>query len=248
MHVDFFTVFTVVMDEKQRVISKLRVLLACSGRKDATPLHELKFDYCELECTNDIPCFEHKSVADFLMSSGEFSVNIEITGSVTVRGKPKSLSSYPKERSSPGLTAVKSGLICNNQNQEQLTINEMEMTQQNASENGLAAETNIEVNPGLNINEDTSTGLTINQLSEQLDAIIETKSESDQDEFVAVMNAIEEKIVSSHKEIYATDNEENDCISSQVSRQFGISHRCCLMSLSKPQTSLWQESFHDKSE
>lgn len=79
------------MDEKQRAISVLRALLLSNCKKDGMPLRELKQDYSFHEGTQQIPFFEHKSVIDFLISSGEFVINIDKNGLVTVREKPKLL-------------------------------------------------------------------------------------------------------------------------------------------------------------
>lgn len=78
------------MDEKQRVISVLRALLL-NCKNDGMPLRVLKQDYSFHEGKQEIPLFEHKSVVDFLISSGEFILNIDHNGLVTVRGKPKLL-------------------------------------------------------------------------------------------------------------------------------------------------------------
>lgn len=206
------------MGEKQKVISTLRVLLACSGKKDATPLHELTYDYCVLECTNEIPCFEHKSVTDFLMFSGEFAVNVETTGLVTVSGKPKSLSSHIKKMAHSVVVEA----ICESQNNEPLSVNEIEVTQWNFSDiHRLTVNEKIEVGSSLHLVDDTLEPpalFTTNELRDQLNDIIETENESDQEQLVTVNHSTEatEEIVTGIHNINTTGSEENTGISSQV--------------------------------
>ncbi|XP_037027398.1 uncharacterized protein LOC119068085 [Bradysia coprophila] len=183
------------MDEKQRVISTLRALLVF--KKDATPLRELKHDYCELEFTNEIPCFEHKSVIDFLISSGEFTVNVEPTGLVTVREKPKLLSSHLKKasqqktRSTPGSAVVQAvkNFICKNQKQEVPAVKEIELRQWNGpAENTsrLVAKVNIEVDPREKLWEQTSKTTTMDTIAElktQSNPFIKAQEENDQKHF-----------------------------------------------------------------
>lgn len=214
----FFT--CIVMGEKQKVISTLRVLLACSGTKNATPLHELTYDYCVLECTNEIPCFEHKSVTDFLVSSDEFAVNVETTGLVTVSGKPKSLSSHIKKMAQSVVVEA----VCKSQNNEPLLVNEIEVTQWNFLVEDIHRSTvneKIEVGSSLHLVDDTLEPpalFTTNELRYQLNDIIETENESDQEQLVTVNHSTEatEEIVTGIHNINTTGSEENTGISSQV--------------------------------
>ncbi|KAG4079015.1 hypothetical protein HA402_001670 [Bradysia odoriphaga] len=180
------------MDEKQRVISTLRALLVF--RKDATPLRELKHDYCELESTNEIPCFGHKSVIDFLVSSGEFTVNVEPTGLVTVREKPKLLSSHLKKaseqkpRSTPGSGVVKAvkNFICKNQKQEHPAVKEIELKQWNGSAENLSllgAKLSIEVDPRQKPPEHTSKTATMYTMAQLTNPFVEAQDETDQKKF-----------------------------------------------------------------
>ncbi|XP_037051434.1 putative helicase mov-10-B.1 [Bradysia coprophila] len=214
------------MDEKQRVISALRVLLVRSSRKDAIALHELKHDYCVLECTKEIPCFEHKDVTDFLISSGAFNVKVDTTGLVTVRGKPKSLGSHLQKLAADqklcsSVNAVKA-LICQDKKQEHSSVDEMEMTQRNDSAKTtpcLAAEMNIEVNPRVKLPDDTSepsTVFTFSELSEQLNGFVNTQNESDQEQSAtSAIKTSEETVASSYHKIRTTDAGEHMDGSSQ---------------------------------
>lgn len=150
------------MAEKQRVISILCGLIGSNGRKDATPLRELQYEYCELESTREIPCFEHKGIIDFLVSSGEFTVNVESNGLVTVRVKPKSSSSEllcvsaeQKTRPLTGSAVLKTvkRLMWMNQkqeNQEPPSVPEIELKQWKATERNVlrvSTRANIEIDP-----------------------------------------------------------------------------------------------------
>lgn len=76
------------MEEKKRLISILRALLVSNGKKEI-PFRELKQDYCRNEGDREIPTFGHKSVIDFLISTGEFIINTNPNGLVMIREKPK---------------------------------------------------------------------------------------------------------------------------------------------------------------
>lgn len=76
------------MVDKNQVISVLRALLVSNG-KNGIPLRELKQDYYFHGGNQEIPTFGHKSVFDFLTSSGEFILNADSNGLVMVREKPK---------------------------------------------------------------------------------------------------------------------------------------------------------------
>ncbi|KAG4069838.1 hypothetical protein HA402_009545 [Bradysia odoriphaga] len=201
------------MDEKQRVISTLRALLVCNSRKDATPLDELKYDYCALECTKEIPCFEHKDVTDFLMSSGEFNVNVDTTGIVTVRGKRKSLASHLQKLAADqkvcsSVNAVKE-LICQDKKQERSSGDETEMTQRNDSEKTKscsATKMNVEVDTRPEDTSEPSTVFTLCELSEQLNGFIGTQDESDREQSeMSATKTSEETVTSSYEKICTTD-------------------------------------------
>lgn len=84
------------MVEKNQVISVLRALLVSNG-KNEIPLRELKQDYYFHGGNQEIPTFGHKSVFDFLASSGEFILNADSNGLVMVREKPKMESLHIKK-------------------------------------------------------------------------------------------------------------------------------------------------------
>lgn len=212
------------MDEKQKVISTMRALL--SFRNEPTPLRELKYEYCRRESTNEIPCFEYKSLVDFLISSGEFVVNVDPTGLVTVREKPKSMSSQLKKatdhkmRGSSVVNAVKN-FICKHKGEESPAKKEIEMTQWDASEkkpSRVAAKINFEVDPNLRLPAHASkpsTVFTFSQLNQQLNPFIETQNEPDQEAFM-------ETVKINHQTIARTTNNNIADRLSQVRNIFGV--------------------------
>ncbi len=124
------------MEEKQSVISTLCALLLSNGKKDGTPLRELKYDYCFHAGKSEIPSFGHKSVVDFLISSGQFILSVQTSGLVIVRVKLKSMSlleknlgTEQKRCSSPVPTVINviDGVVCENEKTE-LTSAEEKLT------------------------------------------------------------------------------------------------------------------------